>query len=217
MTPIITGDQLALVNKVFEIPTSQMAGATNIDDGDVSQVVEVNEFVRRSTVLGISCGWWQGVLENVHTAGDTENSFIDVYAPGADANAPFPGAVPEGIDIWLCGVSGARSSGAGGLTSGVASINPAASTQAWGRDDAGAPLGAIGPRMVVAVFDNIVATSLSQDPMETQQGLTYVPVGIRLPRGSSLDFRSTAAAAAEFQMHFLLAVHPEGMGQDVVT
>jgi len=213
----ITGDQLALVQKVFELAGSQMAGVTDLDDGHVQQIVQINELVRRSTINSVPCGWWQGVLENVHSGADTESSFIDPYVPGADANAPFPALIPDGFDIWLCGVSGARSSGAGGLTSGVCSINPAQSTQAWGRDDSGAPLGAIGPRMVVAIFDNIVATSLSQDPMEDQQGRTFVPVGVRLPRGTTLAFNSTSAAAAEFQVHFLLAVHPSGMGQDVVT
>jgi len=213
----ITGNQLALIQKVFEIAGSQISAVTELDDANISQVVTINELVRRATIEQVPCGWWQGVLENVHSGADTESSSIDPYAPGADSFAPFPLSVPESFDIWLCGVSGSRSSGAGGLTSGVASINPADSTQAWGRDDAGAPITATGPRMVVAIFDNIVATSLSQDPMETQQGETFVKVGIRMPRGTAISFHSTSAAAAEFQMHFLLAVHPAGMGQDVVT
>jgi len=214
---IITGDQLALIQKAFDLAASQMAGATNLDDGDVSQVLTVNEFVRRSTVQNVNCGWWQGTLQNVHSGADTENSTINPYAPGADAFAPFPGVVPEGIDVWLCGITGARSSGVGGLVSGIASINPAPSSASWGRDDSGDPLASGGPRMVLAVFDNIVDTSLSQDPMETQAGLTYQPVGIRIPRDSTISFHSTSAAAAEFQMSFLLAVHPAAMGQDVVT
>jgi len=169
---IITGNQLALIQKVFEIAGSQISAVTELDDANISQVVTINELVRRATIDQVPCGWWQGVLENVHSGADTELSFIDPYAAGPDANAPFPAVVPDSFDIWLCGVSGARSSGVGGLTSAVASINPAGSTQAWGRDDSGAPLGAIGPRMVMAVFDNIVDTSLSQDPMETQQGKT---------------------------------------------
>jgi len=42
-------------------------------------------------------------------------------------------------------------------------------------------------------------------------------VNIRIPRGATLAFHSTSAAAAEFQMAFLLGLFPAALGQDVVA
>jgi len=215
---LISGDQLRLVAKWFGIPTSQLDSSANLDDGNVSQVTIVDGSTRRQSSEGAACGWYQGVLENVHSGADDEISFIDPYLAAADAVAPYPIAVPEDFDLWCLGVGGIRSSGAGGLTGATMGFSVAAFSQAWGRDDAGAPVVA-SPRILFAEFDAIseITAAVTPSPMITEKGDIWVPVNMRVPRGSLFTFHSTSAAAAEFQAIFMLGLFPTGLGQDVVT
>jgi len=217
--PLIEGNQLRLLNRIFGLAGDGISGTTQLDDKGITLVSEVSAIMRRGDTYGVLTGWYQGTLENVHSGADDEVSSIDPYAPGASAVAPYPANVPEGFDIWLLGVGGRRSSGSGGLTAGAASVNPDAVTAGWGQDDGGAALGAIAPRIIVAQFDGLstINAGFSLPPMITEQGLTYQPVGMRVPRGALMDFHSTAAAAAEFQMSFVIGLYPEGLGQDVVV
>lgn len=192
-------------------------GSINLDDENISQTLPVVPHLMRRSLAGIESGWFLGLMENVHGAADFESSFIDPYNPGALAVAPYPGTVESDFDVWVLGVSGIRSSGAGGLTGALFVINPADTSQGWGVDDAAAQV--LGtPALKVARFDGL-ETTITQtfDPMITEAGLTYQPVGIRVPRGGLLGFDTESAAAAEFQGQWLIGLFPAGLGQDVVT
>jgi len=223
---------MALIKNAVLKPLQQLLGIapgtqpTDVDLGNVSLTLPITDsIVRRSSQLVIPHGgWFQGILENVHSAADDEISAMPVYSPpAADVVAPFPSPVGPEWDVWLIGVSGRRSSGSGGLTGATASITPSSASpfqQAWGRDDSAAPV--VGTaRMVLAQFDAIstitAALTAADDPMITEQGLTYQPINMRLPRGCTLAFHSTSAAAAEFQMMFILGLFSAGLGQDVAT
>jgi len=176
----------------------------------------VPHVVRRSA--GIRTGWYQGMLENVHSAGDAELSQINVYEPGDSAIEPYPPSVdPDLYDIWLGGVSGNRSSGTGGLTGATASLATITGHAGWGQDDAAAAaVASFG--MHLAQFDAISTISgLALDPMITEDGKLFVKLGIRIPPGGTLQFHSVSVAAAEFQLSFLIGLFPAGLGQDVVT
>lgn len=189
-----------------------------LDETNLSLVLPVVPDVARRSGAGIEAGWFVGLLENVHSAADSESSFIDPYNPGANSIAPYPEIVPIGYDVWLIGVSGTRSAGSGGLTGAIFVLNPGDTSQGWGQDDAGAAV--VGtPSIRLALFDSIseLVQAVATDPMITEQGATYVPIGIRIPRNSLLGFETEAAAAAEFQGQFLLGLFPAGLGQDVGT
>ena len=212
----IPGSQLRWVQKVFGLAGQQLSGATNLDDGDVTQVLEVGQLARRGENPALDQLFY-GVLENVHGAADSETSNIQPYTPGASATPPFPDPVPEEFDLWLYGVSGVRSSGAGGLVGALLSFNPFAQLQGWGDDDQGAPVIA-SPFITVARFDSVSdGVVANRDPMLTEAGDPYIALNMRLPRNLTLVFDSESAAAAEFQMVLWMGIFPVGLGQDGLT
>jgi len=186
-----------------------------LDDENVSLTLPlVPDISRRSRVLAGTQGWFQGVLENVHSAADDENVGLQPYNLGIAAIPPFPAIVGPEFDIHIAGASMLRTSGTGALTIGSLSINVLPQNQGFGLDDAGAVVVAT-PSIFLARFDAIQATQASSDPGITEQGLYYQPINMRLPRGASLSFASTSAAAATYQMLVMFGLFPAGLGQDV--
>jgi len=201
------------------IGVSPNPGPVVLDDDSISMVLPVVPEVARRSMAGIETGWFQGVLENVHSGADSETSNIDPYNPGAAAVAPYPTTIPDEFDLWLLGVSGRRSSGAGDLTGAVFTMNPGVTSQGWGIDDVGAPV-VVAPAMRIAFFDGLeeTVTAVGNSPfLLAATGQLYIPIGIRLPRGGLIAMATEAAAAAEFQGMFLLGLFPAGLGQDVAT
>jgi len=189
-----------------------------LDDANISLTLPLVPHVTRRSLAGIESGWFLGITENVHSGADAESSFIDPYNPGDLAVAPYPGVVPDDFDVWVLGVAGVRSSGVGDLTGAIFSLNPADTSQGWGIDDAGAAV--IGSLAIkIAFFDTLeeTVTAVVSSAMLTEAGLTYQPVGIRVPRGGLLGFDTESVAAAEFQGQWLIGLFPAGLGQDVVT
>jgi len=217
----IDGPQLSPIHRILGLNQSTASGLTEIDTDNVTQVLPVvPEIIRRgSTPFNVS-GWYEGILENVHSAGDAEASSINPYSPGAGARAPYPAEVPLGFDVWMLGVGGVRSDGAGGLTEAMIQVNPNATQVGWGLDDAGAAVAAVSPSITVARFVTLATTgvgTITDDPMIDDQGNTFVNVRQRIPRGATIEFHSLSAAAAEFQAIFLMGIFPEALGQDVVA
>jgi len=216
---------MALIKNAILLPIQRLIGIapsgspTVLDDDSVSLTFPViPDIARRSLSSLPTGGYFMGILENVHSGADDEASSIDPYNAGVDAVPPYPAMVSSEFDLWLLGISGRRSSGAGGLTGAIGSFTTPQHVQGWGRDDVGAPLVTNG-RIMVAQFDGIstIVNAFTTPPMITEQGILYQPVGIRMVRGCTIGFHSTSAAAAEFQMFFMLGLFPAGLGQDVVT
>lgn len=215
---------MSIVKNPILLPLQRLIGITPtpkpvvLDDDTISLVMPmVPDITRRSRASGPTGGWFIGVLENVHSAGDDEASSIDPYSPGASAFAPYPAIVEPGFDVWLLTISGLRSSGAGGLAGAVMTVNPPDNAQGWGQDDLLAPV-ASGVGAKLALFDTIFTgtAGVSSPPMMNSKTLEtcYYPK-LRIPRGSKIQFNSTSAAAAEFQAVFILGLFPEGLGQDI--
>lgn len=199
------------------------AAFTELDDQGVTQTLPiVPDIARRGLSQGSTGGWFLGILENVHALGDGEQSSIDPYNPGDDsAGGAYPASVPPQLEVWLCGISGFRSVGNGGLTMAMMGYNPSNNGPAfgWGRDDQGASVAPVTPNTIFARFDDLSTevTQITQPPMITERGDTFVRVNMRLPRAGVLNFFSESAAAAEFQAVFLLGLFPIALGQDVLT
>lgn len=216
---IIHSRMLGLIQKLIGGGSGSLV--TVLDDDSVTQVLPViPEIARRSLTIGNIGGWFLAVLENVHTSDDFEQSSIPVYTPAAAAVIPpYPLVVPDDQDIWLIGASLIRTTGAGSLAAGVLAINPPSISQGLGIDDAGATV--IGtPMMSLAHFNglNTVLGSVNAFGI-TAGGDPYVPIGLRLPRFTTLVFNSESGGAAtcEFQMIAIMALFPAGLGQDVVA
>jgi len=217
---LIPGDELRLVSKIFGLSAQAMSGITDLDTGNVDQVLVVNDLARRGKTEANLGGWYEGFFENVHSAADGEVSFLDPYAPGASANAPYPAVVPLDWDVWLLGVGGVQSSGViPSLTGAIWQVNPIRSQVGWAQDDAGDPVATVSPSMSVARFDDVspLIGTISQPPMLTEQGEVWVQTRMRLPRGATLEFHTESSAAAEFLGTALMGLFPASLGQDVVT
>jgi len=214
---IIRNSLLRLVEQLIGGGYGGNSIGTTLDDETVVQTLPlVPEVARRSLTIGNVGGWFLAVLENVHSAGDFEQSSINVYEPEAAARVPpYPATVLDAFDVWLIGCSLIRSAGAGGLNYGRCGINPSVESQGLGIDDAGAAL-VTTPIMGLARFDAIDAslTGVAGDGI-TEQGLNYQPINLRLPRRTTLVFSSESASAATFQLLCIMGLFPAGMGQDV--
>lgn len=215
-------DQFKVMQKVLGIPGSQLSGATEVDLDSAQQTLPlIPNIVRRGVQLGPTEGWFQGVLENVHSAADGENSAIDPYKPGASAQNAFPAIVPEGWDVWLHGACVVRISGAGDLDAtgegALLALNSGIDKLAWGEDDAGDPV-TTHPLWYLKRWTKIVegiSATASEDPARDDFGVMYHTVNMRMPRGIKITFKTESDAAATFQLNMILGVFPTAMGQDI--
>jgi len=191
-----------------------------LDDSNISLVLPIiPEIARRGQVIGNLTGWFQGILENVHSGADNEISSIDPYAAGADAVPPFPQLVEDNFDLWLLGAMLAESSGTPALVGGIFSMNTQGRMQGFGRDDQGAPVVAQVPLVLAAWNGTFTAAAYAPgDPCTlVGSGELFKKLGLRIPRGAVLRLHTTSGAAGEFHLSLLMGLFPAGLGQDVVT
>jgi len=216
---------MPIIKNAILLPIQRLIGIapapteTVVDTSSVSLTMPIlPDMARRSLSSQPTGGFFIGVLENVHSAADDENSTIDPYNPGPDVFAPYPALVDPGFDVWILKVGGERIAGAGTLDVGLLSLVNLIHTLGWGRDDAQDPVPLV-PNVTLARFDAIdEVVGAAIEPFITEQGETAVDVSMRIPRGSRLRFHSTAGtASATFNMWFIVGLFPGGMGQDVVA
>jgi len=218
---------VSLVKNALLASLQNLVGITPIgapvvlDDGNISLTLPlVPDIARRSQASGPS-GWYQGRLQNVHSAADAEVSTIDPYNPGASALGSYPPAVVAGFDVWLVGCSLVQSSGVAGITEGTVTLElsgAGANLTGWGQDDAGSVVTGFS-QFNVARFSDIIATITAggSDFGVTPSGDPMVYPKLRIPRGGRIRFRSESPAAATYLAVLLLGLFPEGLGQDIVA
>lgn len=209
----MNSDALWLLNRMLGLAGPDSGAQTELDSDRVDLVVDIGPVVRRSLALAGSDGIFWCYMENSHAAGDDEQSVADPYAPVGNI-APYPNPVPNDLEFWLLSAGLRRSAGAGGLTDGALFIAPATTQQGWGVDDGGAAV-VSSFATSVARFDAIIAEQSAYGI--TEEGNPEVVIGRRLPRGTTLVFQSTSAAAADFQAVLMCALMPLGFGQDVLV
>jgi len=216
----LNSDALTLMRRMLDIAGTG-SSVTELDDGNLTQVVNVNDIVRRSRTQGISSGWYICMLRNVHSGADDESSEIDPYAPGDSAagQSAYPSIVQAGFDVWICGAWVSRSSGAGELTAGELDLdtNASAQFQGWAQDDSGAAVSSgTGVELTQWELLHAPASGVNVMGIEVGTGLTRSRIVQRVRRGLFLRFNSTSAAAATFDCNMLIGLFPSGLGQDIV-
>ena len=216
----IDSDALTSLNRVLGIAGSRLgAQTTELDDGNLTQVLDVNEIVRRSRTLQDFDGIYFGVIRNVHAGAGELITSVDPYALPVGAGPGFPTNITAqtGLELWLIGASLYRISGTGTLDGATLELIFDSPQQAFGVDDSGAAVATTGG-IPLAHWDSIL-TTITSNPGITEQGEVYIPMGIRLARASiGLRFISdVAGAAATMQTNIILGLFPAGLGQDVAT
>ena len=218
MSKPIESDALDRVYRTLGLSGGAGIEGTLLDDGNVSQVLVLNEIIRRSRTSAASTGWFQCVFSNIHPGADSQQSAINPYAAGAAARAPYPVAVPRGFDFWVLGASLRRTAGAGDLTGALLRLSPGAGQSGWGIDSTGA-----------AVVSDLGSPTAFWDTLNTDVGSiafgqnsvsgdVWVQLGLRIPPGAEdITFDSESVAAATFQCFLTCGLFPEGLGQDIAS
>ena len=215
MSKPIESDALDRIYRMLGLSGGALPSGTLLDDGNVSQVLDINPIVRRSRTSAATTGWFACTLENAHAGAGDLTSSINPYEPGDAAIAPYPSSVPAGFDFWILYAILRRSAGGGDLTGGLLSIAPGNAQRGWGIDDMGAAVIATD-QMQLAIFTSLNIAIGSGVLGLTPTGEVLAPVNMRVPVGNAgLFFRSEAAAAATFRMFLICGLFPEGLGQDV--
>lgn len=211
----IESDALDRVYRILGLSGGALPKGTLLDDGNVSQVLDLNPIIRRSRTPAATSGWFVGILNTIHAAAGRIATSINPYTTG-DNVEPYPSPVPRGFDVWVLGASIIRLSGAGDLDGAVLQLDPSPSQQGWGVDNTGAavvqtlaiPIARFGP------LDTSIASELAF-AFNPEGGQSMIKVMTRVPRGATLRVATDATAAATFQTQLICGLFVESLGQDV--
>lgn len=206
---------LADVAKTLQLTTGGEQ-QTEFDDGNLQQVLDVGDMVRRGLVPIGTDGLFGGALETNHIAAGTVSVTIDPYAlrPGTDVNPPWPPLDKmKAYDVWVLGALSATSLDTLGVSGGgqFDILYPATRVNAFGF------LGAVASR--IALFKGESADTVNGVTfLETHTGLTSINGAWRVPRGCTIRFgtNSTGPGTPNYLAMFVVGVFPIGMGQDAI-
>jgi len=188
---------------------------TVLDDGNLSQVLDVNPIVRRSRTLAGTQGIFMAVMENDHGAGATSlSSTVDPYAPGGLNNAPYPHPVPLPFDVWILGLAAIT---AGGTVTNADEARFAyrttAAMQGFSVDDGG---------LAVSIAAKSFGLGFVWDDWTNGRGMNSLTRqmswegALRVRRGVSFLFTSNATNAVTIQCLVLVGLFPVALGQDAL-
>jgi len=201
-----------------------MHDVAELADGEVAQVLDIAQLVRRARTINPTSGIFRIILRNVHAGAGDEFSTYDPYNPDSvlvdAAIPPYPTTQPRLRDIWVLTAAAQRVSGSGNC-SGVLTLGNI--QQGYGIDSAG-----------VAVVNNQGFPIVDFNAEKTVGGFTFLSslgqcfyrVGLRLPgRGVGgvqaetvrLQFLTTAAALSTWECQLIVGLFPPGLGQDVLS
>lgn len=215
MTKRIDSDALVLLNRMLGLGGGG-SGATDLDDGVVSQTLDILSVVRRARTPARSLGWFFGQFRNIHAAGGALQSSINPFAVGALAHNAYPTSIRRDFDLWLISASVNRAAGAGALDGATLLNSAVAADHGWGVDDSGAGFGPGAGLLLLARWTGLDSSIAGQDAHGIAgDGSVLVQIGQRIPRNTVIRFNSDAAAAATFDCVVTLGVFPEGLGQDI--
>jgi len=219
---LITNQILKLLGPLLGIGQG-ITTPTVVDDDSVALTLPVvPDVARRGLSVGGVGGIFQGILENVHSVADDEQSAIAPYEAGVDAVPPYPASIGTGFDLWLLRASVVRTLGAGTLDGATLKLRAPLANQpslGFGRDDAGAPV-TNNSQHHLAFWNSLFtgAAGVNAVGINDIAGVCEQPINMRLPRGCLLTFDTTAGtASATFRIIMILGLYPAGLGQDVVT
>ncbi len=206
------------INRLLGLFGGRPSDRTELEDGLVTQTLDIQNTVRRSRTFEPSEGIYTAILETTHAAGTTEEAEIDPYAPGVAQFFGYPAGVPKGFDVWVIDVSGRLTVGVLALyLGGLVFLRSPDDILGFGVDQAGAVLsGTLVSENHLAVYDD-AKLHAGINIVHTQTGESRVPIGIRVRRGQTLVARTTSNGIITVRYFFTIALLPSALGQDVVA
>ena len=215
---VIDSDALDRVAPVLGISSDKSSAGTRLGSEDLTQVLSVNELVRRARTQGLTDGWFHCALRTIHAGAGAISVSIDPYDPGDDAFAPYPSPVPRSgpnaQDFYILTASLIRNSGAAALDGAMLFIVPAVNQQGWGRNSAGATVTTTLLYPLVR-WTGLDSTLNGVNPSAiTGDGAVMVKLNLRIG-GNGLRLTTDADAASEFTLLMTCGLFTAGLGQDI--
>ena len=212
----ITSSALLLVDRWLGLGGS--SGPTELDDGTVSQVLDMWPAIRRMGTPAALGGWFFCLMDNIHPAAGAIDSEVDPYNPGGaflPNSTVYPTPVPADMDFWLFSIQMKRVSGAAGMDGAAMHINPLVNQQGWGIDNLGAAIAGNDP-YTVGRWTGLDSTLAGKDPYGIAgDGSSSVVVNQRIGRGALLRMTTDADAACTFRTTLTCGLFAAGLGQDI--
>ena len=216
MTRRVDSDALGAINRALGL-TGAGSGETEFFDGILDQVLDVGSLVRRGRTQAATAGQYVGRMRNVHTDAEALATAVLPYDVVVGGNAPYPVPVSRRYDIWLLAAGTTRVSGSGTFN-GALSVTYPAVNAGFGVDDSSVAVAAAGVDVAVVTWNALfIEASLTSGVQAGSDTSGLIAIGTRLPRGSTLLFRSTSSLTSTYECQVILGVFPAGLGQDVLV
>jgi len=195
---------------------------TDLDDGNLTQVIDVVPIVRRSLAFGT--GLWIANVIFIHTTIAARNMLIDLYNPRLADDTPankngYPVIVPEGFDVWLISASLTTNDATDFATFGMSLVTQGVGAGIAETDTEGVestPVGAAAEIPLSFWDDTMVLTN------GTIVGLTHLEeitpqYGFRIRRGEllSVDSLPDTGGTVTNNLQLKFGLFPVALGQDI--
>ncbi len=213
MTKLIDSDALGELNRSLGL-TGRGSQVTELNDGIVDQIVDINLAARRGRTHGQTSGIFTPTMRNINVDIETVTTTINPYNVGTTAAVPpYPPVMPVQFDIWLIGASTRIVSGSGTFNATLA-LEQATPQQGFGVDDAGArPL--VSEPIRLALWNGTATVGTTFGTLNTNNG-PHWRGPIRLNRvNMTLVYVSLSSATQTSDCQLILGVFPSGLGQDI--
>jgi len=213
----VDSSALTLLNKILRIAgTGFGASQTELDDGNLTQVLEVSPVIRRSLTPANSSGIFYSIFANVHAGAGQLHTSVNPYTTPVGTLGAFVTPLRTDQEIWLISAAIARTAGAGTLDAALLELELPAISQAFGENNSGVAV-ASSKDYPLGRWD-VIDTETTRLVGLTESGEPLVKLNMRLARGSLIRFTSdVAGASATIQCTVLLGIFPIALGQDIVT
>jgi len=210
----VNSSALELLRKAYGL-AGVGSGQTELDDGRLDQVVDVNPIARRSMSDAGTGGMYTGLCLMTMPAGASSSAAVlSAYDVGTSNHSPWTTPVIDRLDIWLIGVGCAHTSGtAANFDNASISLYTPPDHVGFAINNTANPISQAGTNICLARWNTLGADTVALQ----EDGSSWQPVGKRLRRGEHYIFRCTASNAVVVELTVQLAVQPVALGQDVLA
>ena len=215
MTQEFEGEALTLINAQYGLSGVDAEQQTFLDDGNVSQVIQMKDSARRARAP-FQRGYFHILLSNEHGIASTLESFVDPYSPINVANG-YPASVdPDVFEIWIADAQVLSGSG-GNVAQGLIGFNRRSILQGPSDTAAGGGVTPSSVRIQLGIFDDWAISDGLGIEYGSNSLNNELSLSIRrrwLP-GEPLLWRTTTTGAATVIASIQGFIGPVGLGQDL--
>ena len=222
MTVAIDSSALTVLRRALGIAGTG-SGQTDLDDGNLSQVIDVAAISRRSLAFG--SGIWQFQMIFVHSNTTGRNIIFDPYEPRTTAGGTssnkngYPTIVPHGFDVWLIAMSLTTNDATdfSSVTAGIVTAATASGMNITNTNGVSTSPGGAALEFPLAHWDTTDVMTNGTIAGLTIQGDLIARLGYRLRRGEriSVDSVSDTGGTVTNSVTLTLGLFPVALGQDV--